>query len=235
MRLPTIAAIAAFTYMCAAATTVVASEFIEVYPGQGSVTLGANLDFHISSDAGAVSIEVTRIARTWNETILVQNLPVTVQPVGGAQPWRTGAAWPVSWTFQIPTNWQPGLYDFTVRSAINNAIYSRFVVAVQPAAAGTYSKVAVLTNDSTLNAYNTWGGKSTYKSLLEGDTRLAPVVAMNRPGNYVYKWIDWKFPAGWQSPINGCKENIFPHFPASPAVLFPAVAETAFGNSRKNS
>jgi hypothetical protein len=194
MRFYAIAAIAAFSLMSAAATRVVASEFIEVYPGQGSVTLGANVDFHISSDVGAVNIEVTRTAHAWNQTILVTNLPVTVQPVNAVQPWRTGAAWPVSWTFTIPSDWQPGLYDFRVRSASNNTIYSRFLVAVQPAEPGSYSKVAVLTNDSTLNAYNTWGGKSNYKSLVPGDTSLAPVVAMNRPGNYVYAWVDWKFP-----------------------------------------
>jgi len=170
------------------------AEYIEVYTDSGSVRVGEDIRFYISSDVGQVRIEATRIAARWNETVLVASLDVLAQPIPAVEPWKTGPGWEESYRFAVPPDWQPGLYDFRVRSFSNSNLYQRTLVSVLPESPGAYSRVVVLLNDSTENAYNTWGGKSNYKSLLPDSPAKASRLAFNRPGTRKYQWIDWEFP-----------------------------------------
>ena len=172
---------------------VYAADWVEAYPGSGSVKVGETLEIHISGTIGEARIEATRRAAAHNSTLLATAVPVLQYPVTSEQPWRTGADWPVGFSYKIPADWEPGFYDIRVRDASNIANYQRFIVAVQPENHGEHSKVAVLMNDATNNAYTKWGGKNNYRSLIP-DTSRANVVAFNRPDVYEYKWVDWELP-----------------------------------------
>lgn len=172
---------------------------IEAYPGSTSVRVGETLNFHISANVGTVSIDVGRLQEGYNKIVIETGLPVTRHPVTAEEPWATGADWPVTYSFTIPDDWEPGLYDFRVRKGTNDALYKRFQVAVQPANFGDYSKVAVLTNEPTYNAYGGWGGKSNYSG--------ASVMSFNRPGIHAYFFTDWAFPL-WASKIGMPVEHV---------------------------
>jgi hypothetical protein len=178
---------------------------IEAYPGSTSIRVGGTLNIHISANVGNVSIDVGRLQNIYNEIYLETSLPVITHPVTAEQPWRTGADWPVTYSYIIPDDWEPGLYDFRVRDATDSAVYTQFQVAIQPANFGDYSKVAVLTNDPTHNAYASWGGKSNYGFSSNGPR--ANVVAFNRPGVHDYRLNDKAFPI-WASRIGMPVEHI---------------------------
>ena len=165
---------------------------ISIYPGQGSVRIGGTLDIHISAAENTVQIEATRIERAWNSTIIAESVDVAEYPMPTESAWRTNYKWPVAFSFTIPDDWEPGFYDFRVRSKIDPSYFERFQIAIQPEELGSYGKVAVLTNESTNIAYNKEGGKSNYTG--------AKVLAFNRPNNYHYKELDWKFPK-WADDI----------------------------------
>ena len=173
---------------------------IEAYPDKASVRHGETLSLQISADVGTVNIKVMRIAAANRWQTLAKELTVEVQPVLSEQPWRAGAGWQSSFAHVIPDDWEPGLYEYRVIDSANLKNYIRFLVAIRPAVNGGHSRVAVLTNDTTMNAYNDWGGKSNYSSQLPDDPGRSPVVSFARPGSYEYKWIDNKF-ASWADLI----------------------------------
>jgi hypothetical protein len=173
---------------------------IQVYPGYGSVAVGENIDFHISSNEPTVSIEALPIVSSYTRIILATGVAVSEQTSPTELTWRKDYNWPVSYSFTVPESWEPGFYHFRVRSEQDTSYYKDFQIAVQPQVLGSHSTIAVLTNDLTNVAYNTAGGKSNYKSFLSDDTNRANVLSLNRPGNYKHKWRDLRFPV-WADQI----------------------------------
>jgi hypothetical protein len=173
--------------------SVYATDWVEAYPGSSTVKLGETLDIHISGTIGEASIDIIRNASSYTKIVLATNVPVVEHPVIAEQPWRTGADWPVGFSFEIPEDWQPGFYIIAVHDASNANTYEQFIVGVQPADYGEHSKVAVLLNDATKNAYTKWGGKNNYRSDIPGEPR-ANVVSFSRPDVHKYSWVDWQLP-----------------------------------------
>ena len=169
------------------------AKWIQVYTDHGSVRVGEAVNFFISSDVATCVSRPHVSPHSGIRLVLAESVPVIVQPVPSESPWEAGAGWELTFSFVIPEDWEPGLYDFRVRAVSDNSYYRRFQVSVLPDELGEHSRIAMLLNDATRNAYNEWGGKSNYKSLLSDDPGRAPVVAFNRPDTYTYGWIDWDF------------------------------------------
>jgi hypothetical protein len=189
--------------LCMAVSTAIAAEdqpYIQVYPGSGSVTVGGNIDFHISSNEPTVTIEVVPITSSYSSTTLATGIAVSEQAAPAELAWRKDYQWSVSYSFTVPESWQPGFYHFRVRSEQDTNYYEQFQIAIQPQNLGSHSKVAVLSNDLTNVAYNGAGGKSNYHSFLYDDPLRANVLSLNRPDNYTHKWRDFKFPR-WADQI----------------------------------
>lgn len=168
--------------------------FIEVYPDTGSKAVGEEIHLHISSSEPTVKIEALTITNTPKKTVLATGLEVQEHTPPNIKPWRADYNWPISFSFTIPEYWKPGLHHIRVRSEIDPGYYKQFQIAVQPDELGSYSKIAVLTNDLTNAAYNSTGGKSNYKSFIPDDPKRANVLSINRPGTFNNKWRDFDFP-----------------------------------------
>ena len=125
--------------------------------------------------------------------------PVRVQPLALAQPFRNGCAWITSFTLTIPTTWTSGLYSARLISAVTGESFDiTFVVKPSPS---QRSRVAVIVNVNTWNAYNNWGGKGKYggaaqTSFLRPNPIASPVVEgfntshLARAERWILGWLE---------------------------------------------
>lgn len=133
---------------------------------------------------------------------------VRVQPLSLAQPFRNGCDWITSFTLTIPATWTSGLYSARLISAVNGDSFDiTFVVKPSPS---RQSRVAVIANVNTWNAYNNWGGKSKYggaalTSFLRPNPYASPVID-DFPGSHLARAERWIL--GWFND-NGYKPDLY--------------------------
>jgi hypothetical protein len=167
---------------------------IEGYSSTASITQTQRLSLHVSTSPSArYRIEVYRLGWYGGRGALrVECLPGcdgsergTVQPVPPPDP-ATGeirASWPVTDRFRTTRSWVSGYYIaeliLTSGSAAGSAGIVPFVVRSAPARA---SRILVVAPVNTWQAYNAWGGKSLYLSLLGSNPKdYAHAVSFDRP------------------------------------------------------
>ncbi|MFJ1519832.1 N,N-dimethylformamidase beta subunit family domain-containing protein [Acinetobacter sp. ABJ_C1_1] len=144
------------------------------YSSATSALPGSSISFYLSTDSpGITSLTVERIgtttvSSTLSTTLFTRSLPAT-------NPWE-GFGWPVSVTFNIPSNWPPGLY----RLAYSGQDVLTFVI--RPATQAAVSKVLLQISFLTPTAYNAAGGKSLYDYNSGGAGTRASKVSFNRSG-----------------------------------------------------
>ncbi len=141
---------------------------LEAYCWPRSVESGRPVGLHVSTDAGLLTITVTRDganpAEVWHVDGVAAGLFPT--PAGASS---EGCGWPAA--IDIPVGqWRSGYYAVTVTAGDERA--DAFLVVRAPAGAPTAPILLVLST-STYDAYNDWGGPSLYT----GGTR----VSMHRP------------------------------------------------------
>ena len=73
--------------------------------------------------------------------------------------WRQGCGWDTSFSLAVPPDWPSGFYAAKCTSKTGFSFYIPFVVKPRPA---RRSRVLVIANTNTWNAYNQWGGESNY-------------------------------------------------------------------------
>jgi len=103
------------------------------------------------------------------------------------QPWANGAGWKESFSVTVQDCWKPGIYSARFRSVQGADSYATFVV--KPSGQGApKSKVLVIANTNTWNAYNPWGGRGKYTvpaaartSFLRPNPPAAPVGETSEP------------------------------------------------------
>ena len=79
----------------------------------------------------------------------------TIRPVTAAQPWRTGADWPVGFSYEIPADWEPGFYDIRVRDVI--PVIGHGTPAIRVAETGNGIDVAVTVTSTRCGAFGNAG------------------------------------------------------------------------------
>ncbi len=149
---------------------------IEVYPDRGSYTPGDTVELHVSTNVTSLRVEAFRLGVSSVTHVLAEGLTAGDYGAPASDGWKTDFRWPVSAEIDIPEDWEPGFYQFTLRNEADLEHTTRFELAIYPEERGSYGKVAVLTNDSTNMAYNKAGGKSNYQG--------SRSMTYNRPGNY---------------------------------------------------
>ncbi|WP_228150321.1 GldG family protein [Acinetobacter baumannii] len=143
------------------------------YSSATSVLPGSSISFYLSTDVPGVMnltierIGTTSVSSTITTTLFTRSLPTT-------NPWE-GFGWPVSTTFNIPSNWPSGLY----RLAYMSQDVLTFVI--RPVIPAAVSKVLLQVSFLTPTAYNAAGGKSLYDFNSVGGAR-ANKVSFNRSG-----------------------------------------------------
>jgi len=128
------------------------------YPSAPAVKPGENISFHLSSDvAGQVNFTIERVGQSIS-TGYSANVPTQGMPANNA--WE-GFAWaPVDPPFQVPNDWDAGLYSLTYSDGGITKEALAFVVL--PTTPGARSRILLHVSFLTPSAYNNAGGKSLY-------------------------------------------------------------------------
>jgi hypothetical protein len=126
---------------------------------------------------------------------------------------KFGCNWPRTAQFRIPGDWPSGLYKASVFSSShnnNNPLEDEEIFfVVKPARFETKSRIVVLIDFATLQAYNFWGGGSFYGSpsqaeydkQLRHDVKFLSQVSFDRP--MIKQW-------GFKGGVHGYLNNFLP-------------------------
>jgi hypothetical protein len=173
--------------------------YIEAYTDKKSYLPGETIHFHVSTNAATYSIEILKEEWTRKLMAKVTGLPGSYYPAPSykEQPWATGAKWPISYSWVVPDKWENGNYLALLRTTSGEYAYTYHPFIVRTRVPGSRSKVAFVMNYNTRNAYNWWGGKSLYDSLVPGDSHYAVAVSFLRPFQASYGrgnnyWGQWE-------------------------------------------
>lgn len=159
-------------------------ESIQGFATQMSVPRGESIDFKIKTDASAYRVEIYRLgfyqgngARKVAEVTPSADLPQN-QPSCATDPateiYDCGT-WGVSASWAVPSTAVSGVYIARlIRTDTNGDSHIPFVVRNDAAT----DKVVFQTSDTTWQAYNSYGGSSLYKGLVNG---RAYKLSYNRP------------------------------------------------------
>jgi hypothetical protein len=136
----------------------------------GSVLPGETVNFHISTTQsfGACTIDIYRGA-----TLVIQltSKPASSGPLYRSRTaYRDGAQWPAAASLTVPATWKSGLYFARITGATGSLDVPFVVRSNVP---GQGAKLLVVIPDATYEAYNLWGGRSSYGWLTDlgaGDT-----------------------------------------------------------------
>jgi hypothetical protein len=154
------------------------------YTPRFSYRPGDRVDVHVHTTADRFSFAVVRDGRT-PQTVLERT---DVPGARGHTPddaYATGCDWPVATSFEVGTDWRPGLYLLIVRVQRDGRapVEREHFIVVRPAVDGSVAKTALLLTTSTLIAYNDWGGANHYRGI-GNDPREplpSPVLSIHRP------------------------------------------------------
>lgn len=152
---------------------------LQAYCRDQSYVVGDRAELCVSTDAAAYSVEVVRdgtspemVFRADGVDGKLYSLPADVV--------ENGCGWPVALTISVEPEWRSGFYKVILRSSEGETGEAFFVVrAVAPQAS-----ILWVIETNTWNAYNTFGGASTYTSgTSDGATYAAgaPRVSFERP------------------------------------------------------
>ena len=177
--------------------------FVEGYAGKISHVPGEELNLHLSSSAGRVAVEVSRIGGKVEPVWAKDSVEAREYPVpedASAQ----GCRWPVAVKIPIPGTWRSGYYQVTLKVRDNGGKFvqrnartaegSCFFI-LRAAEPGKTSKVLLQFATHTYNAYNNWGGFSLYGFHGRGLNQGHRVSSQRPPGSQFPQWerpfVEW--------------------------------------------
>ncbi len=152
-----------------------------VYPGQPSYAPGDTATFHVSSNADSVRLSIVRDGATPQTMAQLGPQPGTWHEMP-ADAVSEGCRWPAAFTFAIPEEWPSGGYVIVAEGMSGDTRVSQdgfFVVRGHPS---RRAPLALIASTYTWNAYNDWGGASSYTALrgvFPGT--FAPQLSLLRP------------------------------------------------------
>lgn len=152
-----------------------------VYPGQPSYAPGDEAAIHLSTNADEVTVTVVRdgpqpevmarlgpIPGTWHDT-----------PMDAVS---EGCRWPVALRLPIPQHWPSGGYLLVAEGQRGSDRVSQDGFLTVLAHPSRRAPIAVIASTYTWNAYNDWGGASSYTALTgRYPWSFAPRLSMQRP------------------------------------------------------
>ncbi|MDX2004285.1 MAG: DUF6605 domain-containing protein [Meiothermus sp.] len=174
-----------------------------------SYASGERLELRVSSPNGAYDLLIYKEGQA--SQLLLYQRQITGQRYGvPAQPYANGVNWPTSFHFTLPANWSSGLYNAILMERASQRCYE-VVFVVRPRSDQPKAPIALLAADLTWQAYNSWGGASSYRCALgEADcvflgnpgsaqtvsNRYAPVLSTHRPNPSAYLRREQNFDHG---------------------------------------
>ena len=154
---------------------------LEAYGSATSVQAGNTLNIYardpqaVGNGTTAYPLTIVRIG--WPDVSVLSTTITLGNRVVPSDASANGCGWPVSYRLSVPKSWASGLYFAAIGSG-PNACTMPFVVRAHNATAG--AKVMALIPVTTVQAYNSYGGKSLY-DYNSTDGIHAPKVSFQRP------------------------------------------------------
>jgi hypothetical protein len=149
---------------------------IEAYCTRRSYVAGDRVAVHVSTDQGAFALSVGREAKS---RVVVHE---QAEIVGAEHPIPAdvvpnGCGWPEAVSFEVPAEWTSGFYRIVLTTASGEHAETFFILrATTPT-----SRILWTIETNTWNAYNYFGGASTYTSDLKAYAKGATRVSFLRP------------------------------------------------------
>ncbi|MBX9609540.1 MAG: hypothetical protein K2Y51_25245 [Gammaproteobacteria bacterium] len=148
---------------------------LEAYCARRSHVAGDQVTLHLSADAPRVQVTVLRDGRVPQPVLSKDDLPASRHAVPDDVV-ANGCGWPVAWRFPVPESWASGLYRIELSAGDERAEAFFVVRAARPRAS-----ILWVLETNTWNAYNFYGGQSTYTSGDKAYASGAPRVSFQRP------------------------------------------------------
>ncbi len=131
-------------------------DLIQGFTSKLTASPGESIEFKVSS-ANDYDVKFTRIGITTREIDRLSGLRGSIKPLENL-PWE-GCAWDTDFSWTVPAGTPSTFYTAELVDTQGSSFHIPF--AVKPSG-NKRSKVAVLASTNTWNAYNGWGGSSSY-------------------------------------------------------------------------
>jgi hypothetical protein len=149
---------------------------LEAYCTRRSYAAGDEIDLHISTDAASLDVAVVRDGLHPQTVFEAERITAASHPIP-KDVVENGCAWPVGFTFQAQSGWKSGFYKIALTSLRGERAEAFFVLrAVRPTAS-----ILWVIETNTWNAYNFFGGASTYTAGGDSYSGGAARVSFLRP------------------------------------------------------
>ncbi len=152
------------------------------YTDRYSYRPGDTVFLHLSTTAESWDLEIGRDGVAYERVKKVDGLPGSYHETP-ADCSVNGCGWSVAHTFDIPADWRPGCYLFTLTGCRGEErVEEHHLIIVRPPADAAKAPILLLCATGTWVAYNCWGGSNAYEGIEgpDGD-RFSPVLSLERP------------------------------------------------------
>jgi hypothetical protein len=163
--------------------------FIEGYADQTSVAPGETLAFHVSTDAPAFRIVISREGLDTSVVHRVDDVPGHEYPVP-PMAYAEGCDWPAGYRLEVPRSWRSGVYRARLVATTPRGEFTRWgdesaehsiLFVLRAAEPGATAPILMQLCTNTYAAYNFWGGRSLY-AYHSRERLRASRVSLDRPG-----------------------------------------------------
>lgn len=158
--------------------------YIEGYTDRHSYLPGQTINFHVSTKTDTYILDIVK--EQWDRPSIARVKGINGEyhpiPPFEQKPWANGANWPVSYQWVVPDQWEGGSYlakFISLQDGQYDVAYHPFIVRTR--VPGSRSRIVMVMNYNTRQAYNYWSGKSLYASIVPGDPHYAVEVSFLRP------------------------------------------------------
>lgn len=128
------------------------------YANLTSVPQGGALELHVATSVSPFELEVVNLVRP-DAVLHRQTLSATPRDCTGLS--EAGCGWPVTTVLNVPQNWPSGYYAARFPTAFGTR---NIFFVVRENVPGSTSRMVVIATTNTYQAYNSFGGRSTYPS-----------------------------------------------------------------------
>lgn len=149
---------------------------IEAYCGRQSYGAGDYVAVHVSTSSSTFTLRVLRYRLQPEEVHVAARIKADEYPIP-ADVVANGCDWPASYVFEVPEDWPSGFYMVRIVSEDGELAEAFFVVRTQR----TRNSILWVIETNTWNAYNNFGGASTYIADKEVYANGAARVSFDRP------------------------------------------------------
>jgi hypothetical protein len=149
---------------------------IEAYCTRRSYVAGERVAVHVSTDQSSFDLSVGREAKSRSVVHELKGIAGAEHAIP-ADVVANGCGWPEAIAFEVPPDWKSGFYRLVLTTAAGEQAEAFFILR----AARPTSKILWTVETNTWNAYNYFGGASTYTSDLKSYANAATRVSFLRP------------------------------------------------------